>query len=131
MYAPTIGLGRRAGFALSVGWPENVCSRATLRALMPEGESRQHGDGNRITKALAVTGLATARPCSARRAVRPQTGLEGAARQRGSLLRKFEVRDFLRPGAIGVIEEQLVRERNTAVALRRRAELDLQRALLL
>jgi hypothetical protein len=43
----------------------------------------------------------------------------------------FEARDFLNPGAIEVIDAQLVEERNRAVAQRRRAERELLRALLL
>ena len=126
-----IGTGRRAAYALSLGWPENVCSRATLRALMPEGESRHRGDGNRITKALARWLRDSQRRGHVQlgelfvRVVDPKALLANAVRG----LEHFEARDFLHPGAIEVIEEQLA-ESNSALAERRRAELGLLQALL-
>jgi hypothetical protein len=128
-----IGTGRRAAYALSLGWPENACSRATLRALMPEGESGHRGDGNRITRALNKWLRDSQRRGHVQlgelfvRVLDSKALLANAVRY----LDSFEARDFLNPGAIEVIEEQLAAEEsNPAVAERRQAEVDLLRALL-
>jgi hypothetical protein len=122
-----IGTGRRAAYALSLGWPENVCSRATLRALMPEGESGHRRDGNRITRALNKWLRDSQRRGHVQlgglfvRVLNSKALLANAVRH----LDSFEARVLINPGAIEVIEEQLAEESNPGVAERRRAELTL------
>jgi hypothetical protein len=43
MYTHTLGLGRRAGYALSLAWQNNSCSATTLRALtLPKSAQVMH-----------------------------------------------------------------------------------------
>jgi hypothetical protein len=134
MYTHTIGLGRRAGYVLSLAWHDNCCSAATLRALtLPKAaEAELVNPAKRLARWLKLTENRghIQRGTLFIRALNP-TALYHHATVDLDPAETYTARDFLDAGALGAIGVQVIEERNPAVAERRRAELDLLRALLL